>query len=366
MQKENVNKSTTLERVLDHLDSVIMYFDHELKLVYINPAGEMLFSASERNMVGQKACDLMKCPEEVVGINLQNALENKQPITEREVRLPLPDKTHVLVDCSIIPVTGGKPIENGLLVEIQLLDRHVRISREENLISQHSVTRSLVRGLAHEIKNPLGGIRGAAQLLEAELLSNELKEYTQIIIEEADRLQQLVDRMLGPNKLPKKQLLNIHDVIERVRTLVIAENPAVEVWRDYDPSIPDLYGDNDQLIQSILNIVKNAVSALAKTADPKITLKTRVARQMTLGSKRHKLVAKIQVIDNGPGIPEEIREKIFFPMVTATEGGVGVGLSISQSLINKHNGLIQCESRPGKTVFTIWIPLESKEDDTDR
>jgi two-component system nitrogen regulation sensor histidine kinase GlnL len=228
------------------------------------------------------------------------------------------------------------------------------------------VTRSLVRGLAHEIKNPLGGIRGAAQLLEAELLSNELKEYTQIIIEEADRLQQLVDRMLGPNKLPKKQLLNIHDVIERVRTLVIAENPAVEVWRDYDPSIPDLYGDNDQLIQSILNIVKNAVSALAKTADPKITLKTRVARQMTLGSKRHKLVAKIQVIDNGPGIPEEIREKIFFPMVTATEGGVGVGLSISQSLINKHNGLIQCESRPGKTVFTIWIPLESKEDDTDR
>lgn len=365
MQKDIVNKSSTLERVLDHLDSVILYFDHDLRLVYINPAGEMLFSASERNMVGQKACDLMHCPEEVVGINLQKALKNKQPITEREVHLPLPDKTEVLVDCSVIPVTGSGPEDSGLLVEIQLIDRHVRISREESLISQHSVTRSLVRGLAHEIKNPLGGIRGAAQLLEAELLSNELKEYTQIIIEEADRLQQLVDRMLGPNKLPKKQLLNIHDVLERVRTLIIAENPAVEIWRDYDPSIPELYGDNDQLIQAILNILKNAARALAKTASPKITLKTRIARQMTLGSKRHKLVARIQVIDNGPGIPEEIREKIFFPLVTGTEGGVGVGLSISQSLINKHNGLIECESRPGRTVFTIWIPLE-REDDTDR
>mgnify|MGYP001815012168 FL=1 len=365
MQKKIVNKSSTLERILDHLDSVILYFDHELRLTYINPAGEMLFSASERNMVGQKACDLMQCPEEVVGINLKKALENKQPITEREVSLPLPDKTFVLVDCSVIPVNGNTPEENGLLVEIQLIDRHVRITREENLISQHSVTRSLVRGLAHEIKNPLGGIRGAAQLLESELLSNELKEYTQIIIEEADRLQALVDRMLGPNSLPKNQLLNIHDVIERVRTLIIAEHPAVQVWRDYDPSIPQLYGDSDQLIQSILNIAKNAARALEKTPDPKITIRTRIARQMTLGYKRHRLVAKIQVIDNGPGIPEEIREKIFFPMVTATEGGVGVGLSISQSLIQKHNGLIECESRPGKTVFTIWIPLENK-DDTDR
>lgn len=359
MKKSIVNSRDLLQRIIDNLESVVMLFDQDLRLTYINPAGEMLFSASERNMVGQKACDLIRCPEAIVGLNLKKALTENQPITEREILLPLPDLTEVIVDCSIIPLSDVDQVQQGLIVEIQILDRHIRISREEQLISQQTVTRDLVRGLAHEIKNPLGGLRGAAQLLEAELITEELKEYTTIIIEEADRLQKLVDRMLGPNKLPRTRPLNIHDVLERVRSLVLAEKNTVPIWRDYDPSIPDVIGDNDQLIQALLNIVKNAMKALEGQSEPKITLKTRIARQMTLGTKRHKLVAKIQVIDNGPGISEEMREKIFFPLVTATEGGVGVGLSISQSLISKHGGLIECQSRQGETVFTVWIPLES-------
>lgn len=346
-----------LQHIIDNLDSVVMLFDQDLRLTYVNPAGEMLFSASERNMVGQKACDLISCPEAIVGSNLKKALREYQPITEREIVLPLPDGTEVVVDCSIIPMQNLAEVDRGLIVEIQMLDRHIRISREEQLINQQSVTRDLVRGLAHEIKNPLGGLRGAAQLLEAELLTEELKEYTTIIIDEADRLQKLVDRMLGPNKLPQKRPLNIHDVLERVRSLVLAENSSIPIWRDYDPSIPEMIGDNDQLIQAILNIVRNAEKALEGQPRPRITLRTRIARQMTLGNQRHKLVAKLEVIDNGPGIAKDVQEKIFFPMVTATEGGVGVGLSISQSLISKHAGLIQCNSRPGRTVFTIWIPL---------
>lgn len=351
-----------LQKIIENLDTAIMYFNADLRLEYINPAGEVLFSSSEKNMVGQKACDLIHCRDVIVGINLKKALEKNQPLTEREVVLPLPDHTKVMVDCSVIPVQGNSAEEGGLILEIQIIDRHIRISKEEQLLNQQSVTRSLVRGLAHEIKNPLGGIRGAAQLLESELHSEELREYTQIIIGETDRLQTLVDRMLGPNKLPQKRLLNIHDVIERVRTLVLAENTHIPIWRDYDPSIPDLYADSDQLIQAILNIVKNAVRALGQSENSKITLKTRITRQYTIGNIRHKLVAKVQVIDNGPGIPAEIREKIFFPMVSGSDGGVGVGLSISQSLISKHGGLIECKSQPGQTVFTIWIPLGTNDD----
>lgn len=348
-----------LQRIVDNLETVVLLFDRDLRLNYINPAGEMLFSASSRNMVGHKACDLISCPEEIIGGNLESALKNNQPITEREIILPLPDGTEVIVDFSIIPLAESDHRNDGLLVEIQILDRHIRITREEQLIVQQSVTRDLVRGMAHEIKNPLGGIRGAAQLLEAELITDELKEYTTIIIEETDRLQVLVDRMLGPNKLPIKKQLNIHDVLERVRTLILAEHSDIEVWRDYDPSIPELIADQDQLIQAILNIVRNAARALFQNkGNKKITLKTRVARQMTLGAHRHKLVAQIQIIDNGPGIDEAMKEKLFYPMVSGTDGGVGVGLSISQSLINKHGGLIECQSEPGKTVFTIWIPLE--------
>lgn len=224
---------------------------------------------------------------------------------------------------------------------------------------QQAAAKMLVRGLAHEIKNPLGGLRGAAQLLDLELSDPELKEYTQIIIAESDRLQGLMDKMLGPNKLPHKTQLNIHEVLERVRQLVLAEsNRKFAIVQDYDPSIPEIYADKNQLIQAFLNIVRNSIQAMEEEKGS-ITVKTRICRQMTIGRKRNKLAAKIDIIDNGPGINKDMLGKIFYPMVTGRANGTGLGLSIAQSLIHQHNGLIECESRPGHTVFSIYLPLEN-------
>jgi two-component system, NtrC family, nitrogen regulation sensor histidine kinase GlnL len=246
--------------------------------------------------------------------------------------------------------------ERLTIVELQQVDRQLRIRRETQLIRQQAATRDLVRGLAHEIKNPLGGLRGAAQLLAAELPEPELQEYTYIIIEEADRLQTLVNRMLGPNRRPDFRPLNVHHVLERVRSLVLAEpdHHQLHIVRDYDPSIPDLIGDMDQLIQAVLNIVKNAAKALH--GEGEIQLRTRVARNFTIGNERHRLVAHVEIQDDGPGIPSEISDTLFLPMVTSGDG-MGLGLSIAQSLITQHRGLIECHSRPGHTVFTILLPV---------
>jgi two-component system nitrogen regulation sensor histidine kinase GlnL len=215
----------------------------------------------------------------------------------------------------------------------------------------------LIRNLAHEIKNPLGGLRGAAQLLEQEFADQSLKEYTQIIIGEADRLRNLVDRMLGPIRPPVYDDVNIHEVLERVRTLVLAEiGDGIHIEQDYDPSIPLLKGDADQLIQAVLNIVRNAVQALE--GQGVILIRTRVQRQYTIGHTRHKLVARLDIIDNGPGISKERLEEIFYPMISGRIDGTGLGLSIAQVLVSQHGGLIECESRPGKTVFTLLLPLE--------
>ncbi len=217
----------------------------------------------------------------------------------------------------------------------------------------------LVRGLAHEIKNPLGGLRGAAQLLDLELHDPELKEYTQIIIAESDRLQGLMDKMLGPNKLPNKSMLNIHEVLERVRQLVQAEYSGnLTINNDYDPSIPDIYADKDQLIQAILNIARNAMQAMEGKGE--IMFKTRIHRQLNVGRKRYKLAVKCDIINNGPGIDADMMSQIFYPMITGRAEGTGLGLSIAQALINQHNGLIECNSEPGNTVFSIFLPMEAK------
>ena len=342
--------------VLENLGSAVLLFDSGLKLRFANGAAEMLFSGSFRQMAGQTVRELLRCPEVDVMDHIRLVLDTEQALSEREITLKTPDGRLVVVDCTLIPVRSPHD-QNVLLVEIHQMDRHLRISREERILSQQEVTRDVVRGLAHEIKNPLGGLRGAAQLLESELNDKELKEYTQIIIEEADRLQNLVNRMLGPNRVPMKSVVNIHHALERVRSLVKAEGRnGVVLNCDYDPSIPEIIGDMDQLIQALLNIVRNAARAVM----PKgvITLRTRIRRQCTVGNIRHRHVAAIQIIDNGPGIPEEIRDRLFFPLVTEGTGGMGLGLSISQSLINQHGGLIECSSEPGHTVFTILLPVE--------
>jgi two-component system nitrogen regulation sensor histidine kinase GlnL len=230
---------------------------------------------------------------------------------------------------------------------------------EEQLISQQNAARMLLRGLAHEIKNPLGGLRGAAQLLDHELPSEELREYTKIIMEESDRLQSLVDRMLAPNKPAQKSKLNIHRVLERVRQLVQVEAPSgVSLERDYDPSIPLVYGDNDQLIQAILNIVRNASQAIGQTG--RILIRTRIHRQINIGYRQNRLAVKIEIIDDGPGIKPELQGQIFYPMVSGRAEGTGLGLSIAQTLINQHAGLVECTSEPGNTIFTVYLPLEGE------
>ncbi|WP_177419643.1 nitrogen regulation protein NR(II) [endosymbiont of Lamellibrachia barhami] len=351
-------QTSTLERrVLENLSYSILLFDQAFILKYINPAGEMLFAVSARQVIGQRVDDLIHCPGGTVESNLGRASESGQPFTEREITLPLADGREITVDCTVVPLRDNSG-EEELLVELQQLDRQLRINREEELLSQGQVSRALVRGMAHEIKNPLGGLRGAAQLLERELPDESLKEYTQIIIEEADRLQNLVNSMLGPNRLPEKRPLSIHHVLERICNLVQVEaGDRLRIQRDYDPSIPDVVGDFDQLIQAFLNILRNAVRAVGNKGV--VGLKTRVLRQFTIGNERHRLVLKVNIFDNGPGIPESLQNRIFFPMVSGSSDGMGVGLSIAQSLINQHNGLIEFTSRPGATIFTVLLPLES-------
>lgn len=347
-------------RVLDVLTLSIVVVDRQLRLTFMNPAAEMLFGLSFRQGRGLYFGDLAAGTRVLIE-GMHRCFQTGHPYTERQLHLTLSGDQTMTVDCTITPLESHDgPVE--LLAELSQVDRRLRISREEHLITQNNISRTLVRNLAHEIKNPLGGLRGAAQLLERELNDTALKEYTQIIIGEADRLTHLVDRMLGPRQLPVYGEVNVHEVLERVRHLTLAEVGAgLAIEQDYDPSIPPIRGDADQLMQAVLNIVLNAVQALEtqiRARQGVITLRTRVQRQCTIGQKRHKLVVQIDIIDNGPGIPEEKLEEIFYPLITGRADGAGIGLSIAQILVNQHGGLVECQSRPGRTVFTLLLPLE--------
>lgn len=342
--------------ILDNLSTAVLLFDRDLRLRYINAAGENLLAVSAKTVLGEAAGRLVPCPTDSVEDRLREAFETRQPFTEREVEVKRCDQQSIRVNCTVLPLHArDEPYD--LLMEMQQVDRQLRIAREEYLLSQHHATQALLRGLAHEIKNPLGGLRGAAQLLERELPDPGLREYTRIIIDEADRLQALLNRMLGPNHLPQLRSINIHHVIEHVRGLLSAEFPSgPEIIRDYDPSIPNLEADTDRLIQALLNIARNAAHAAGQHGQ--VRLRTRVLRQFTIGSIRHRLVLAIDIEDDGPGIPEELMDRIFFPMVSGRCGGTGLGLAIAQELVNQHQGLIECESRPGCTLFLVYLPLE--------
>jgi two-component system nitrogen regulation sensor histidine kinase GlnL len=326
--------------------------------VAANPAAEALLGASTRKLQGLGPEELFPGAEAWVRL-LSHALEAGQPFTEREVPLERPGLEAAVVDCTVTPVLDERRA-TGLVVEMVPVDRHRRLAREEQALEQGQTIHLLLRGLAHEIRNPLGGLRGAAQLLERELGDPELREYTQVIIGEADRLQALLDRLLGPRRLPHKRPVNIHEVVDRVCTLARAEAPAgVRIRRDYDPSIPEVVADPDLLIQATLNVVRNAVQAVG--AEGRITVRTRVQRQVTIGQKFHRLALRLEVIDDGPGVPPELLDRIFYPMVSGRAGGTGLGLSIAQSLVQQHGGLVHCTSRPGETVMTILLPLEDSE-----
>lgn len=341
-------------RLVENLATATLVIGADLRLVYMNPAAEMLLGASLRKVRNKPVNQLLHNDEDFLQ-HLQRAYDNGQAFNEHELHLVLATGKHITVDCMISAILEpGEP--RSVIVEMQQVDRHLRITREETLLAQNIATRALIRGVAHEVKNPLGGLRGAAQLLERELPNEALKEYTHIIIGEADRLQNLVDKMLGPNDLPDIGMVNIHEVLERVRSLSLAEvTQGIEIRRDYDTSIPEFLADKDMLIQAVLNIVKNAIQSVGEGGV--ITLRTRVDRQYTIGNTRYRHVVRVEVIDNGPGIAADMLESIFYPMVTTRENGTGLGLPIAQSIVNRHNGVIECESHAGETIFTIRIPL---------
>lgn len=344
-------------QILDNLSTSVLVFDRDFQLVFLNQAGEIMLARSARHACGRTVRELIVNAEALVE-QLAKAFATQQVISKRGCRLQLPDGPELRVNCTFTPI-----VEQGeaRVVEVELcqVDHLLRVEQEELLLTQQEATRELVRGLAHEIKNPLGGLRGAAQLLEREIDDDALKEYTRIIIGEADRLQNLMNRMLGPNNLPQMRAVNIHEVLERVRELVQAEaGEGLHFVTDYDPSLPELHADPDLLTQAILNIVRNANQALECSGE--IILRTRVQRNFNIGMRKHRLVVSVEITDNGPGIAEDLRNKIFYPMVTNRTDGTGLGLSIAQALINRHHGLIECSSVPGETTFTILLPLEER------
>ena len=259
-------------------------------------------------------------------------------------------------------IVTDSDIKGYFVVELVPQEQQTRQDREERLAQQALANKELIRNLAHEIKNPLGGIRGAAQLLEMEIAASGLSEYTQVIIREADRLQTLVDRLLAPHRRPHMVGdVNIHEVCERVRSLIVAEFPkGLRVMRDYDISIPEFRGDVEQLIQTVLNIAHNACQALAERmaqGEAELTFRTRIARQVTFGKMRYRLALELHVIDNGPGVPDSIKDRIFYPLVSGRDGGSGLGLTLAQTFVQQHHGQIEVDSQPGRTDFKILIPL---------
>ena len=340
--------------ILDHLNTAVALVDASdgaFRLCYLNQSAQFLFGRSDTQAVGQPLANLIS-DSHVQPEVLQRVLDGAQPFTKREVALRLPAGA-VRVNYSISPVS-----DRELLLEFERLDRFLRIGKDESHVSLQETMRKLARGLAHEIKNPLGGIRGAAQLLHRQLPSGEQREYTSVIIAEADRLRNLADRILGPDDVPKLAPVNVHHVIERVVKLLEAECPARIVFeRHYDPSLPEVRGDFEKLVQATFNVLNNAVLALAKTPQPAIQLRTRVLRRFTIGQTCHRLVANVDFIDNGPGIPADIADRLFFPTISGRADGSGLGLAIAQTILAQHAGLVECESEPGRTAFSFYLPI---------
>ena len=341
----------------DLLATLVAVVHADARVLFSNAALEDALGTSRRMLLGSSFAELFTEPA-----SLQSALDGASENAFAALRYDawLKRAAHEPMPVHVI-VTRTEQSED-IIIEMVPLEQQARQDREERLAEQAQTNKELIRNLAHEIKNPLGGIRGAAQLLEMEMESPELIEYTQVIIHEADRLQSLVDRLLAPHRRPHLVGdVNIHEVCERVRSLILAEFPrGLRVVRDYDTSIPEFRGDREQLIQTVLNIAHNACQALAEriaAGDANLTFRTRVTRQVTFGKQRYRLALELHVIDNGPGVPDSIRDRIFYPLVSGREGGSGLGLTLAQTFVQQHHGLIEVDSVPGRTDFKILIPL---------
>lgn len=340
--------------VLNHQVTAILVMNETLQVKYANPSSEQLFSQSAKRIVEQPLSKLIQHASMDLAL-LSQPLQSGQSITDSDVTFVVDGKP-LMLEVTVSPISWHR--ELMLLVEMRKIGQQRRLSQELNQHAQQQAAKLLVRGLAHEIKNPLGGLRGAAQLLERMLPDQSLTEYTQIIIEQADRLRNLVDRLLGPQKPGKKQHENLHLILEKVRQLVELEiGQSIVIERDYDPSLPEFLMDADQIEQALLNIVSNAGQILQGQENGKIVIRTRTVHQANIHGQRCKLAARIEIMDNGPGIPADLQDTLFYPMVSGRESGTGLGLSISQNLIDQHQGKIDVESWPGRTIFTIYLPI---------
>jgi len=336
---------------LDALATAIVLLDGNRLIWYMNPAAENLFGVSAHQCHSRPLAAIISERAELVHA-IDTAQKEKMSFIEHQLPIEIGDQTLTL-NLSITPIEDE---EGSLILEFYSEGNRASVARDELAMTQAQTMQMLLKQLAHEIRNPLGGIRGAAQLLEAELNGADLSEYTQVIIQESNRLQALLDRWLTPARLPKISLVNVHEVLERVRNLIMAEFPGIEIERDYDISAPEIEGDQEQLIQAVLNVARNA--AQANDGRGRIKFTSRVNRQITLAMKLWRLAIRIDIIDYGPGIPENMKDKIFFPLVSGRENGTGVGLTLAQNLVQRHEGIIHAVSEPGYTCFSIFIPVQ--------
>ena len=345
--------------LIENINTAVLVFDANLQLQSINAAGENLLSVSSNKVVGLHAEDLLPGAGQFYD-NLQRTLLESRPYIEWGVELNLQNQRSISVGCMVTPVLEDDRCRQ-LIVELIDSDSFARVMREESITAVYDTARKSLKGIAHEIKNPLGGLRGAAQLLERELGDSDLKEYTQIIIKEADRLRNLVDRMLVHDTRPQLTEVNLHELLEYVVDLVQAEAESrLDIARDYDPSLPLLQGDKEQLIQVFINVIRNAVQAIASNG--KIWLRTRIKRRCTIRQQFYRLVAQIDVMDDGTGIPLDIENEVFYPLITGRAEGTGLGLSIAQSLLHLHGGAISYFREDHRTIFRILLPLGQKDE----
>lgn len=353
--------------LVDNLSTAILLVDRDLNIFYLNSSCEALFDISLIRASGQPVLNLLHTPDDEFNTQeaFLNTINTGQPYTRREATINVNFKD-IHVDYTASQLNAGKPYHPLLLIELNPIDRMLKISKEENFIQQHQVARQLVRGVAHEIKNPLAGIRGATQLLARSLNDPKYDEFTDIIISEVDRLRNLADTMLGSRQLPSYELVNIHEPLERVRSLIVNQTKSkINIIRDYDLSLPEVMADRDQLIQVMLNICANAVQAMTEHPDffvehrPELILRTRIQRLVTINGVLNRSTVRVDIEDNGPGVPEDILESVFYPLVTGRANGTGLGLSIAQNIMHQHNGMIECQSIPGKTIFSLYLPWEA-------
>lgn len=369
MANPSIEHNIAEPHLLEHLSTGVVLLDDTLCLEYMNPAAEVLLQTSNNRAHGRHVSELfINAKDELT--NWQRVLSHSQALIKREVEAQLNTRQTITLDYSATPIVNALE-QPQLLLELFASERMLHINREAQMIKKQALSRQLVRGLAHEVKNPLGGIRGAAQLLEGELQEHapqdgsDLSEYTRIIIDEADRLRDLVDKLLGPNNEPAREHVNIHEILERSCQLLNAEFAGnISIKKNYDPSIPEVpNADKGQLMQAMLNLFRNASQAMLESdtdiGQPTLSLKTYIVRQFTIGRYRHRLVLCVDVMDNGCGIPEHLKSQLFYPMITGRANGTGLGLSISQDIVGQLNGIIKFTSEPGCTVFSIYLPLDS-------